>query len=60
MTQDRTVTLRKCVLGEEDTKPFDYDYWLNASSDQKFATAWDLVVQAWKIKGLDLNELRFQ
>jgi len=56
----RDITIRKGKLGQEDEKLLDYEYWDKLGDEAKFAASWELVIQAYEIKGLDLNELRFQ
>ncbi len=38
----------------------DIAYWLTQSDEAKFNEAWRLVEQAYQIKGISLDELRFQ
>ncbi len=54
------ITEKKGVLGQDDDKALDYEYWDKLGDEAKLNAAWELVVQAYEIKGLDLNELRFQ
>ena len=54
------VTIRKGILGQEDEKLLDYQYWDEQGDEAKFNAAWELVVQAYEIMGRDPNELRFQ
>jgi hypothetical protein len=56
----RKITIRKGRLGEQDEKLLDYQYWDELGDEAKFEAAWELVIQAYEIKGLDINELRFQ
>ena len=35
-------------------------YWQEQAPEVRLKATWELVVNAWKIKGRDLNELRFR
>ena len=54
------ITIKKGILGQDDDKLLDYEYWDKLGDEAKFEAAWELVVQAYEINGLDQNELRFQ
>ena len=45
---------------EEMDRSFDVRYWKMQSDAARFAAAWELVVQAWAIKGKDVSQLRLQ
>lgn len=45
---------------EELNRDFDISYWQNLGTEAIFDTAWELVVDAWKFKNRDINELRLQ
>ena len=47
-------------LGDEDDKLRDYAAWDHLGAEARFQAAWELVVDAWKMQGRDLDELRFQ
>lgn len=47
-------------IGVDDQEEDDYSYWDNLGSEMRFQAAWELVIDAYKIKGLDQDELRFQ
>ncbi|RMG41085.1 MAG: hypothetical protein D6719_09370 [Candidatus Dadabacteria bacterium] len=47
-------------LGEDDDKTAEYAAWDKLGNEERFRVAWELVVEAHKIKGRDLDELRFQ
>ena len=38
----------------------DLEHWRSRSDAEKFDEAWRLVVQAFELKGIDKDELRFQ
>ncbi|MEZ4754468.1 MAG: hypothetical protein R3A13_09205 [Bdellovibrionota bacterium] len=51
------------VYGSDQTvnvKEFNLEFWQKCSDHMKMESAWDLVVQAWKVKGRDPRELRLQ
>ncbi len=35
-------------------------YWQKQSAEVRLNAVWELVEDAWKLKGKDINELRFQ
>ena len=45
---------------EVDIDGFNRKFWRSCTVEQKIDAGWDLVVQAWKTKGYDTNELRLQ
>lgn len=51
---------RKGRLNFDDEKVSDYQYWDQLGDEAKFSAAWELVVQAYEVKGLNTDELRFQ
>jgi hypothetical protein len=53
------VMERKVRLNQMD-RSFDVEYWQRLGPEAIFEAAWDMVVQAWKVKGRDPNELRLQ
>ena len=53
------VMERKVQLDHMD-RSFDVEYWQRLGPEAIFEAAWDMVVQAWKVKGRDPNELRLQ
>jgi hypothetical protein len=53
------VMERKVRLDQMD-RSFDVEYWQRLGPEAIFEAAWDLVVQAWKLKGRDPDELRLQ
>jgi hypothetical protein len=56
----RIIVEKKGRLGQEDEKLSDYMYWESQGDEAKFEAAWELVIQAYEIKGLSLDELKFQ
>jgi hypothetical protein len=53
------VMERKVQLDQMD-RSFDVEYWQRLGPEAIFEAAWEMVVQAWKVKGRDPNELRLQ
>ena len=52
---------RKGKLGDDDDEKLrDYAYWDVLGDEARFAAAWELVVLAYEVKGLNPDELRFQ
>lgn len=45
---------------EDMDRSFDLEFWQAQSDTARFAAAWELVVQAFIIKGKDVSELRLQ
>ncbi len=45
---------------EDLDRSFDVEYWQRQGSAAIFAAAWEMVVEAWKLKGRDPDELRLQ
>ena len=45
-------------VGEDSN--FDIEFWQAQGPAAIFAAAWELVETAWKVKGLDRDELRLQ
>ena len=53
----------KVLFGEidkVDIDKFNQEFWNSCSDEEKISAGWDLVVQAWKTKERDLDELRLQ
>ena len=44
----------------EDMEKVHLQQWQSVSGSVRAAAAWEMVVEAWKLKKRDLNELRFQ
>jgi hypothetical protein len=42
---------------EEMDRSFDVEFWKSQSDTVRFAAAWELVVQAWMIRGKDVSQL---
>jgi len=47
-------------VGEDDCRSDVYRYWDELGSEARFRTAWELVVEAMTIKGMESNEFRLQ
>ena len=45
---------------EDLDRDFDLKFWQAQSDTLRFAAAWELVVQAFIIKGRDVSQLRLQ
>jgi pyridoxine/pyridoxamine 5'-phosphate oxidase len=45
---------------EDLDRSFDLEYWRSRPVSERFVAAWELVVQAYQIKGKDTRELRLQ
>ena len=54
----KVTKIGKLVI--DDSKLEDYKEWEKLGPSAIFKSAWDLVVDSYKIQGKDLNELRFQ
>ena len=54
----KVTKIGKLVI--DDSKLEDYKEWEKLRPNAIFKSAWDLVVDSYKIQGKDLNELRFQ
>lgn len=56
----RTGFVEKTGKIEEMDRSFDLQFWQSQSDTQRFAAAWELVVQAYIIQGKDVSQLRLQ
>jgi len=56
---DPFVMERKGKLEDLD-RSFDIQYWQRLGSAAIFSAAWEMVVQAWQLKGRSVSELRLQ
>ena len=45
---------------EELDRSFDVTFWQKQSPEARFAAAWELIVYASKVKGVDVRQLRLQ
>ena len=45
---------------EDLDRSFDIAFWQAQSATARFAAAWELVVDAYRIKGKDVSQLRLQ
>ena len=45
---------------EDDPKHPDLAYWQAQPDEKKFAAAWEMVIEAYAIKGVDISESRLQ
>lgn len=45
---------------EEMDRSFDIEYWQRQGAERIFDAAWQLVLDSYSFKGLQVNELRLQ
>jgi len=50
---------RKGKLAELD-RSFDLQFWLSQPHQVRFEATWELIQHAWRVKGSDVRQLRFQ
>ena len=50
---------RRGQLKELD-RSFDLAYWQKQTPQARFDATWELIVHAYKVKGLDVHQLRLQ
>jgi len=50
---------RKGKLEDLD-RSFDIQFWQSQTPQQRFDAAWELIVYAGKVKGIDVRQLRLQ
>ena len=58
-SKPRVIMERLTRLKDAD-RSFDIEFWQRQGDAAIFAAAWEMVVLAHKLKGRNLNELRFQ
>jgi len=56
----RTGFAEKTGKIEDMNRDFDLQFWQSQSDTQRFAAVWELVIQAFIIKGKDVSQLRLQ
>lgn len=56
----RTITTRLSKLGERPDREFDIQFWQGLNSEARADAVWEMVVEHWKDKGKDPDELRLQ
>ncbi len=56
----RTGFVEKIGRIEDLDRSFDLQFWQAQTDTQRFAAAWELVEQAYAIKGRDVRQLRLQ
>jgi hypothetical protein len=56
----RTGFVEKTGKIEDMNRDFDREFWQTQSDTQRFAAAWELVVQAFIIQEKDVSGLRLQ
>ena len=54
------VVMERLIRLEDADRSFDIEFWQRQGDAAIFAAAWEMVVLAHKLKGRNLNELRFQ
>ena len=45
---------------EEMDRSFDLDFWQAQPPSARFQAAWELIIHACKVKGMDVRQLRLQ
>ncbi len=45
---------------EDLDRSFDLMFWQNQSATMRFQAAWDLILHACRVKGIDVRQLRLQ
>lgn len=55
----REMTVWYGKIGDAPQYP-DVPYWQAQTDEAKFAAAWEMVIDAYAIKGVDESELSFQ
>jgi hypothetical protein len=58
-TNTDVIMERKGKLEDLD-RSFDMAFWQAQSPTARFAAAWEMVVQAYRLKGKDVSKLRLQ
>jgi hypothetical protein len=51
----RDITVRKRALGSSDAAA-DRDFWAGVAPNERFAEAWRLSEEIWRLKGWDPGE----
>ena len=59
MTQKREIKVWYGRLKDAERYP-DVPYWQAQPDEKKFEAAWQMVIEAYAIKGEDVSELRLQ
>ena len=54
------VVMERLIRLEDADRSFDIEFWQQQGDAAIFVAAWEMVVLAHKLKGRDVNELRFQ
>ncbi len=52
------VIMEKYGKIEDMDRSFDIKYWQSRPAAERMAAAWELVEQAWEMKGRDVSELQ--
>jgi hypothetical protein len=52
----RHVTARKTTLERQDEDGFDVEFWAALPADERFAEAWRLSEEIWRVSGKDPGE----
>ena len=60
IVKDRSQWTARKVHSFEEAEKLHIQDWQNVSGAERVAAAWEMVVEAWKLKKRDRNELRFQ
>ena len=56
----RTEIVERRGRIEDLDRSFDLEFWREQTPQARFDAAWELVVHASKVKGLDVRQLRLQ
>ena len=56
----RTEIVERRGRIEDLDRSFDLEFWREQTPPARFDAAWELVVHASKVKGLDVRQLRLQ
>lgn len=58
--KDRSQWVAKKCSSFDEMRAFSIEQWQKRSFIERMDAAWDMVLEAWEIKGYDQDELRFQ
>jgi len=56
----RTEFIERRGRIEEMDRSFDIQFWQDQTAQARFDAAWELVLHACKVKGIDVRQLRLQ
>lgn len=58
--KDRSQWVAKKCSSFEEMREFSIEQWQKCTFVERMDAAWDMVLEAWEMKGYDPDELRFQ